>query len=892
MLPAGGRPSAGELAANRALMAARGWGEALDAAGAARAGGHLNAANACAALGRLAKLPPPPPAAAAAAGLPELLGEAAALAAGGAAGPRQLSGTLWACAKLRGLWASGPCLAELGRAERAAAEAAAPLAPRFKPQELSNALWALAKAAGAAAEGAPAAAGGGTWEPWRAKVFGALAAGAARSLQLCGGRGAWAPQALANLAWALAALAGGGGGEGAGRGGGAGALLGELLGALSVRAGELNPQEVASTLGALARLSESGAPWARVVREGAAVPALAARAAVLRGSLSPRQVANAAWALAKLGEASASRGLLQAAAEGGAGGCLGGMNVQELSMCAWALASSGAGGEELAAVAVFRGAARCLRTEAQAGPATGLAHPLATTAWAAAKLGVCEPELGDATAWALVRPEGGPCLRGASARDLAYLAWGAAKLGAFPGLDADLHAQALERLFAEAARRAGEGFPGPRPAVMLLWAMATSKWRGEAEVGALLHVCRDLLRSGGASGGASAEEASDRDLADLAFALGALRGPAERAAPGALQALLRHLGDLSADRLAGCNAQELLRLLGGFRRAGGRSERLEAAVGGQRVVRYRFGGLEINLQAAVPTALQDWHRLEDGESPEAEGGGREGAGAAAATSGAGSRKRKRVDDCCGGTGRPNTGVALWQAGYFLAEWLSRQGTAPGGGAAGSSKAGAAELRAALPPKGKIRRKWSGRVAVELGAGLGLPSIVGARALGLRVIATDGDPDALSLLRQNARDNVAEVCEGSASGGEMRVEELRWGSEKPLERLGLKKKADLVMASDVVYGSDPTKWRALLSTLKSLCGGKTLAVVANMQRYPLHHELSEARLLERELVAAGFEVARAPQAALHPDAQGTGGANSCALFLCRRAPKKKKNKNKE
>ena len=66
---------------------------------------------------------------------------------------------------------------------------------------------------------------------------GALAAGAARSLQLCGGRGAWAPQALANLAWALAALAGGGGGEGAGRGGGAGALLGELLGALSVRAG-------------------------------------------------------------------------------------------------------------------------------------------------------------------------------------------------------------------------------------------------------------------------------------------------------------------------------------------------------------------------------------------------------------------------------------------------------------------------------------------------------------------------------------------------------------------------------------------------------------------------------------------------------------------------------
>jgi len=684
-------------------------------------------------------------------------------------------------------------------------------------------------------------------------------------------------------------------GAGAGEGRGSGALLGELLGALAARAGQLNPQEVASTLGALARLSESGALWARVVGEGAAVPALAAQVAELRGSLSPRQVANAAWALAKLGEASASQGLLHAAAEEGGSGCLEGMNVQELSMCSWALASSGAAGEELAAVAVFRGAARCLRNEAQAGPTAGLAHPLATMAWAAAKLGVCEPELGDATAQALVCVEGGPCLRGASARDLAYLAWGAAKLGAFPGLNASLHAQALERLFVEAARRAGEGFPGLRPAVMLLWAMATSKWRGEAEVGALLHACRDLLCGAGASGGAPAEEASDRDLADLAFALGALRGPAERAAPGALQALLGHLGDLSAERLSGCNAQELLRLLGGFRRAGGRSERLEAAVGGQRAVVHRFGGLEVRLQAAVPTALQDWHRLEGGEGPQADSGAREngGATAAAAAAAGGSRKRKRVDDCCGGTGRPNTGVALWQAGYFLAEWLSRQGGSPGGGAAGSSKAGAAELRAALPLKGKIRRKWSGRIAVELGAGLGLPSIVGARALGLRAIATDGDPDALNLLRENARDNVAGACEGPASGGEMRVEELRWGAEKPLKRLGLKKKADLVMASDVVYGSDPRKWWALLSTLKSLCGGKTLAVIANMQRYPLHHELSEARLLERELVVAGFEVTRAPQAALHPDAQGTGGANSCALFLCRRAPKeKKKNKKKK
>ena len=861
MRPGQGRPSPGEMAANRRLMGARGWGEALAAAAAARAAGDLNAANACAALGRLAKLPPAPSGGEDAGELRGLLLRAAELAAEGSAGPRQLSGILWACARLAPLRPVRPCASDLGAAAHAAAAAAAPLAPRFKPQELSNALWALARGAG---EGA-----GGGWEPWRAGAFGALAGAAARSLHLCGGRGAWTPQALSNLAWALGACAVTGGGTSAA--GGARALLDELLRVLGERAGELNPQETAGALGALARLSESGAPWATPAMEGgggtAAVAALAAHVAEARDSLSPRQVANATWALAKLGELTSARGLLLEVARGS--GRLAGMNCQELSMCAWTLATSAAvaeGGaeEERAAAAVFAEAAERLRSEVQRGAsvATGLAQPLATTAWAAAKIGRCEPHLGNAVARACLEQD---ILCSASARDLANLAWGAAKLGAFPGLDAGLHSQMLAGIFAEAAGRvaAEEASLGLRPVIMLLWAMASSKWRGKTEVGALLRAGARLIE------GSPTEEASSRDLADLAFALGALRGPAELAAPEALRWLLNHLGGVSADKLAGCNAQELLRLLGGFRRAGGKSKHLDTVLSERRTAEYQFGELEVCLQAAVPTALQDWKQ-------------QAGSGGAQAGEGGDSKKRKRVDDCCGGTGRPNTGVALWQAGYFLAEWLSRQGPVPGGGDA----EGDAELRAALPERGKIRRGWSGRVAVELGAGLGLPSIVGARVLNLRVVATDGDPDALHLLRENARDNVSEVpdCVGS-----MRVEELRWGSRKPLKRLGLKKKADLVMASDVVYGSDPEKWRALLDTLKSLCGKKTLAVIANMQRYPLHHKLSEARVLERELEGVGFEVMRAPQAALHPDAQGTGGANSCALFLCRHARKQGKGK---
>src|SRR5689334_12319958 len=49
----------------------------------------------------------------------------------------------------------------------------------------------------------------------------------------------------------------------------------------------------------------------------------------------------------------------------------------------------------------------------------------------------------------------------------------------------------------------------------------------------------------------------------------------------------------------------------------------------------------------------------------------------------------------------------------------------------------------------------GRRVVELGCGLGVPSLAAARG-GARVLATDADDEALELLARNARDNGIEL----------------------------------------------------------------------------------------------------------------------------------------
>ena len=89
---------------------------------------------------------------------------------------------------------------------------------------------------------------------------------------------------------------------------------------------------------------------------------------------------------------------------------------------------------------------------------------------------------------------------------------------------------------------------------------------------------------------------------------------------------------------------------------------------------------------------------------------------------------------CGGLGRGNTGVALWEGSFVLAEWLSRQ----------SDPAVSEDIQNTGTDSTWGSGGWSGMVGVELGAGLGLPTIVASK-LGVAMIATDGALRFLSRL---------------------------------------------------------------------------------------------------------------------------------------------------
>ena len=74
--------------------------------------------------------------------------------------------------------------------------------------------------------------------------------------------------------------------------------------------------------------------------------------------------------------------------------------------------------------------------------------------------------------------------------------------------------------------------------------------------------------------------------------------------------------------------------------------------------------------------------------------------------------------------------------------------------------------------------------VELGCGLGLPSLVAARA-GATVLATDAEPEALSLLERNASENALDL------------ETMRVDWAQP-ERLVERGPFDLVLGADLLY----------------------------------------------------------------------------------------------
>ena len=121
-----------------------------------------------------------------------------------------------------------------------------------------------------------------------------------------------------------------------------------------------------------------------------------------------------------------------------------------------------------------------------------------------------------------------------------------------------------------------------------------------------------------------------------------------------------------------------------------------------------------------------------------------------------------------------------------------------------------------------RRSLRGARVLELGCGLGLPSIAAALAGG-RVLATDWSPEAVNATAENARSN----------GVEVETAVVSWGAPEPIvERAPWR----YVLASDVLY--EPRNVDLLLELLPRLVDRTGEVLIADPCRRPAE------RFLER------------------------------------------------
>jgi predicted nicotinamide N-methyase len=120
---------------------------------------------------------------------------------------------------------------------------------------------------------------------------------------------------------------------------------------------------------------------------------------------------------------------------------------------------------------------------------------------------------------------------------------------------------------------------------------------------------------------------------------------------------------------------------------------------------------------------------------------------------------------------------------------------------------------------------AGRSVLELGCGLGLPSLVASLA-GADVLATDWAPEALELLRRNARRNDAALSAAFAD----------WRDATALTG----RRFDLVLAADVLY--EARNAAPLLAALSRMVAEDGRALVADPGR---RHAQSFLDAAERE-----------------------------------------------
>ena len=216
-----------------------------------------------------------------------------------------------------------------------------------------------------------------------------------------------------------------------------------------------------------------------------------------------------------------------------------------------------------------------------------------------------------------------------------------------------------------------------------------------------------------------------------------------------------------------------------------------------------------------------------------------------------------------GRGLAQTGLAPWDALYVLADFLCRHPV--------PSALPALQQLGAEDSGGCAWQEWRGRSGVELGAGVGLLSIVAAR-LGVSMVATDGDDAVLELLAENV---ASQPWEDGEAVPRVRVRPLRWGAPAVLGALGLTRPAGLVLATGVVYGADPEGWAGLVDSLVQLSDEDSLVLLAHGQGAAPGLHRTEGPFFAR--LACHFHYTALPLQTLHPDYRGSG----CVVHALRR-----------
>jgi predicted nicotinamide N-methyase len=141
------------------------------------------------------------------------------------------------------------------------------------------------------------------------------------------------------------------------------------------------------------------------------------------------------------------------------------------------------------------------------------------------------------------------------------------------------------------------------------------------------------------------------------------------------------------------------------------------------------------------------------------------------------------------------------------------------------------------------RSLRGRRTLELGCGLGLPSIAAARAGG-RVVASDWSPEAIAAAAANAERNGVDIETLLCSWAEPArlVERAPW---------------DLVLASDVLY--ERRNVDMLLALLPRLLDERGLVLIADPGRRPAEDFLERAA---RDWHVGSTASRRAPRVSIH------------------------------